>query len=214
MKEFVLKPVDQDSEVMTITKSIEQLKNSIVEMDKDLEKRKAALNAEKQKFYELNVKKELGKVSEKSFAEAKNSFIQLQVNYNDYFENEFTIQKNAKAEALTILEGKLRTATKIAYNNLHDEIDLFIKDLQSEASESVEKLKPIIKELRKVLVIKSNLKRQVNPSAYSTLPFYYEYFVNSGIGLYNRLTMIELIGSDKLNGDMVYKIEGYRDFID
>lgn len=214
MKEFILKPVDQDSEVIRISDSIKKLKNSIVEMDKDLEKRKSALEDERQKFYQLNVKKELGKVSDKSFADAKNSFIQLQVEYNNYFENEYTIQKNAKTEALSILKDKLEKARETAYSNLQTEIDSFIKELQSDASESVEKLKPIIKEFFKVLKIKSNLKRQIDPSAYSTLPFSYEYFFNHSIELYNRLIMIELIGNDKFDTDMIFKVESVRNFID
>lgn len=216
MKTFELKTVDQHPEVLKIKKSIQQLKDSIVEMDKNLDDKTVQLESERQEFYQLNVKKELGEVTDKVFSDAKKQALQSEFVYNTFVQNQYTIEKNAKAEAIKVLEGRLEDAEAAALVELENEIDTYIEELRLEATEVVEKLKPIIKECHRVI----KAKMVLNPGQYRPLKFRYEYSFGQLIPIHNSLKKLTMIGSNELTGSselvqkVVNKIEDVREFKD
>ena len=214
MKTFELKTVDQNPEVLKIKNSIQQLKNSIVGMDKNLMDKTVQLERERQGFYQLNVKKELGEITEKEFNDAKKQALQSEVVYNAFVQNQYTIEKKAKAEAIKVLEERLAKTEATALGELNNEFDSYIEELRLEATEVVEKLKPIIKECHKVIEAKMILE-QKHSGNYKSLPVRYDYPFGHLIQIHNSLKILTMVGSLELtgNGDLVQKVINKLEYV-
>lgn len=219
MKTFELKTVDQNPEVLKIKNSIQQLKDSIIGMDKNLDDKTVQLESERQEFYQKNVKKELGEITDKEFNDAKKQALQSEVVFNNFVQNQYTIEKKAKAEAIKVLEERLAETEAVAFGELNNKFDSYIEELRLESIEVVEKLKPIIKECHKVIEAKMILGEK-HSGKYKSLPVRYDYPFGRLIQIHNSLKTLTMVGSLELtgNGDIVQqvinKLEDIREFRD
>lgn len=218
MRSFELKTVDQNPEVIRIKGVIENYKKSIgsYERDRDelVKKSQKSIDA----YREGLVRKELGEITQGQLDTLLEDTKTQQFALQKYEQDNNSEIENARIQALNKLQNELETAEAIALDEIDSEIEDYVEEIRLEALSHINGVKPIIKQLFRVINHKAIVFQLKNPGGNHTryLPTKYEYPRDNAIHIHNMLKAIELVGLDEngLTIDLIKKIATNQEFID
>ena len=194
--------------MITANKAIADLKASINSVENEFKELDKIASDTSTKHQQALTDLGLGKISKDEFAKIELALKEAQDKRHKYGDQNNGVVMANRKQALANLELELQAAKDMAAQNIVDECAEFIEATRSELAKPIEQIKSVIKELNTVM---NQMKKY---SQNSSLQFKYDFAFNNLPEIYNRLTVLENIGTNNLDSEFITVYDKSKRFLD